>query len=138
VKPFIVMLLGAALLVGCRRQPSEEKVYHRNPLSSDQWLRSEYEIVGRETKEFDDHSGDYLLLTIKHGNETIKAECGVTWRSTTGEEFPSTLAPNNHCNDLPMGFVKLERTDWNTLYYFAGSGQNREEITLPVRKVETH
>jgi hypothetical protein len=68
----------------------------------------------------------------------ITAQCGVTWRSTIGEEFPSTQVPYDNCSDLPMGSVKLERTDWNELYYFAGAGKNTEEIVLEVKKVETH
>lgn len=35
-----------------------------------------------------------------------------------------------------MGTVKLDRTDWNELYYFSGSGKHREEIVLSVKKVE--
>ena len=32
--------------------------------------------------------------------------------------------------------VKLDRTDWNTLYYFAGKDKNTEEIVLSVKKIE--
>ena len=138
LKPVIVVLLGIAFLAGCSRQPPEEKVSHQNALRSGQWLRSDYDIVGREVKEFNDHSGEYVVLTIKHGDKRITAECGVTWRSTIGEEFPSTPVPYDNCSDLPMGFVKLDRADWTELYYFAGTGKNTEEIVLVVKKVETH
>ncbi len=139
LKTAIAVLLGIALFAGCTRPPSEEKVSHQNTLGSgSQWLRSDYDIVGREVKEFNDRSGKYVLLTIKHGDKRITAQCGVTWRSTIGEEFPSTQVPYDNCSDLPMGSVKLERTDWNQLYYFAGTGKNTEEIVLDVKKVESH
>src|SRR5438094_9357176 len=91
--PNLIFCLCIALLAGCSRLPSEEKVSHQNAVGSGQWLRSDYEIIQRELKEFDDHSGKYILLTIRHGNKLITAECGVTWRSFIGEEFPSTQVP---------------------------------------------
>jgi len=100
------------------------------------WLRSGYNIVGRELKEFNDHSGKYVVVTINYGDKRITAECGATWTSETGEDLPSTPVLYDKCSDLPMGSVTLERTDWNTLYYFSGSGKHREEIVLNVKKVE--
>jgi hypothetical protein len=129
--------LGIVLLSGCTRQPSDQTVTHETAApGSGPWLRSDFDIVGRVVKEFNDHSGDYVVLTIKHGDKVITTECGMTWRSSIGEEFPSTPAFDN-CADLPMGPVMLERTDWNDLYYFAGKGKNTEEITLHVKKIET-
>jgi hypothetical protein len=125
------------VLAGCSQQPSEERVAHPSSIGGTTWLRSDYDIVGREMKEFDDHSGKYIMVTIKHGDKRITAECSSTWTSDIGEDLPSTPKQYDRCSDLPMGAVKLERTDWNTLYYFSESGKHREEIVLTVKKVET-
>jgi hypothetical protein len=77
LKPTVVVLLGMTVLAGCSQQPSEE-------------LRSDYDIVGREMKEFDDHSGKYIMVTIKYGDKRITAECSSTWTSDIGEDLPST------------------------------------------------
>jgi hypothetical protein len=111
-------------------------VTHPSSIGGNTWLRSDYDIVGREVKEFEDHSGKYVVLTIKHGDKVIKAECGSTWTSDTGEDLPSTPVQYDNCSNLPVGSVKLERTDWNTLYYFSGSGKHRDEIVLNVKQVE--
>ncbi len=138
LKQTIALCLGVALLAGCSGERSEEVVIHPTALNGTTWLRSEYKIVGREVKEFSDHSGEYAVLTIKHRDKTITAECGSVWVSETGEDIPSKpVIYDIKCGDLPMGSVKLERTHWNTLYYFAGSGKHREEIALAVKKIET-
>ena len=54
------------LLAGCERQPAEDKVTHPDSHGGP-YLRSEYKVVGRELKEYDDYSGKYVMLTIKHG-----------------------------------------------------------------------
>jgi hypothetical protein len=99
------------------------------------WLRSDYDIVGREVKEFDDHSGTYVVVTIKYGDKKITAECGSTWTTETGEDLPSTPVLYDKCRDLPMGSVTLDRTDWNSLYYFSGSGKHREDVPGTVATV---
>jgi hypothetical protein len=129
------LALAATLLAGCSQEPAEEKIIHPESLSTTPWLRSKYEIVGREAKEFGDHSGWYVVLTIRHGKKRITAECSSTWISQTGEDMPSTMVPYDHCGHLPMGSVELERTDWNNLYYFSGSGKHREEIAMAVKKM---
>ena len=126
-------LTGFALLAGCSGEPSEQRVSHGEFIN---WLRSDYNIVGREVKEFPDHSGEYAVFIINHGNKRITAECSATWTSETGEDLPSTLTGDLKCSPLPMGPVKLERSDWDTLHYFTGSGKHREQITLSVKKIE--
>ncbi|HZS26494.1 MAG TPA: hypothetical protein VFB76_04630 [Candidatus Angelobacter sp.] len=124
------------LACGCNSEPSEVPVTHPDAISKEQWLRSNYEIVGREVKEFDDHSGTYIVLTIKHGKRKIIAECGATWTTETGEDLPSTARLQDNCHDLPMGRVTMERTGWDYLYWFSSSGKHREEISLIVKKVD--
>jgi hypothetical protein len=136
LKSIASALLGVALLTGCNRQPSEERVTHPESMAGGTWLRSEYHIVGREVKEFDDHSGNYVVVTIKYGDKWITAQCGATWTTETGEDLPSTPVLYDHCHDLPMGSVTLERSGWDSLYYFSGSGKHREEIVLTVKKIE--
>jgi hypothetical protein len=135
IKP-ITMCLLCAMLSGCSQEPSEEAVLHLAALRGGTWLRSDFDIVGREVREYSDHSGTYIVLTIKHGTKRITAECSSTWTTETGEEFPPTPVPYDKCSNLPMGTVKLERTDWDTLYYFSASGKHREEIVLTVKKIE--
>ena len=81
-------------------------------------MRSDYNIVGREVKEYADHSGTYVVVTIKYGDKKITAECGATWTTETGEDLPSTPVQYDNCHNLPMGSVTLERTGWDRLYYF--------------------
>ncbi len=99
-------------------------------------MRSDYNIVGREVKEYADHSGTYVMVTIKFGDKKITAECGATWTTETGEDLPSTPVQYDNCHNLPMGSVTLGRTGWDRLYYFSGSGKHREEIVLTVKKIE--
>lgn len=100
-------------------------------------MRSDFNIVGREVKELTDHSGTYVVVTITHGNKRITAECGSTWTTETGEDLPSIPVMYDRCSTLPMGSVKLDRNDWNELFYFSGSGRHREEIELQVQKIES-
>ena len=137
MRRIVPVLLAIVLLPSCRSEPTEEKVSHPSAITNSTWLRSDYNVIGRELKEFDDHSGSYILITLTHGDKKITAECGSTWTTETGEDLPSTRIPYDQCGDLPMGNVKLDRTDWNDLYYFSGSGKHREEITLHVKKIET-
>src|SRR5215831_13489972 len=123
-------------LAGCSRQPHEEVVSHPSSLAGGTWLRSEYNIVARDVKEYPDHSGEYVVVTLRYGDKRITAQCGTTWTTETGEDLPTTPLIFDHCSHLPMGPVKLDRTDWSTLYYFSGSGNHREEIVLSVKKVE--
>ena len=136
LKPNVAVLLGVILLAGCSRQPSEQKVNHPESMAGGTWLRSSYEIIGREVKEYDDHSGKYVELTIRYGDKLITAECGARWTTDTGEDLPSTPVLYDQCSDIPMGSVMLERTDWNQLYYFSGEGKRRNETVLSVKKVD--
>jgi hypothetical protein len=132
----LITLCLLCILLGCSGEPPEETVSHPSSTANDPWLRSDYNIVAREVKEYDDHSGSYIVLTIKHGKKKITAECATTWITDTGEDMPSTVLPYDKCRELPMGAVKLERTSWDYLYYFSGSGKRRQEIALIVKKIE--
>jgi len=129
-------LLAVLSLLGCSSEPLEESVSHPSSMIGATWLRSDYDIVGRESKEYSDHSGQYVVLTIRHGDKLITAKCAATWVTDTGEDLPSTSVMHDNCSDLPMGLVKLERTDWSGLYYFTGTGKHRKEIALSVTKIE--
>ena len=129
------MLLLLGLSLSCDRSPSEEIVQHPSALTSRQWIRSEFNITSREVKSYADHSGIYVVLTIDHGDRRITAQCSSVWTTDTGEDLPSTPKLNDNCADLPMGKVLLDRMDWDSLYYFTGSGQHREEIELRVKKI---
>lgn len=132
----IIALISLLLLVGCERQPTEEKVTHPSAISGATWLRSEYKVLGREVKEYSDHSGNYVVLTIQYGDKRITAECSARWTTDTGEDLPSTPVLYDQCSDVPMGNVTLARTDWNQLFYFSGEGKHRNETVLTVKKIE--
>ena len=133
----IATLISLMLLAGCERQPAEDKVTHLDSHGGP-YLRSEYKVVGRELKEYDDYSGKYVMLTIKHGDMLITAECSMKWTTDKGEDLPSTrLDWDDHtCSDVPMGDVMLERAGWDNLYYFSGEGKYRDETVLAVKKIE--
>jgi len=130
-------ILTIMLLIGCSRQPSEKHVKHLGAVTSGaDWLRSTFSVVGREVKQYDDHSGHYIVLTLKHGDKVITATCGPKWTTNSGEEFPSIPVLYDDCSDVPMGDIQLDRTDWNQLYYFTGAGKRRDETVLSVKKIE--
>jgi hypothetical protein len=138
VLKLVATLVSLTLLVACESQPPEEKVTHPTSMTGVPWLRSEYKVVGREVKEYDNHSGTYVVLTFKHGVMRIRAECHLKNTTDSGEDFPSTplLYDDHTCSDVPMGDVMLERTNWDALYYFSGNGKHRSLTVLTVKNIE--
>jgi hypothetical protein len=86
----VAILLNVMLLVGCTSQPTEKHVTHPGAVTGGaDWVRSTFSVIGREVKQYDDHSGHYIVLTLKNGDKLITAMCGPKWTTNAGEEFPS-------------------------------------------------
>jgi hypothetical protein len=117
----VALLMLALICVSCHRAVPEPTPTHRDrgftpsSMAGDVFFVSTYNVVKREVHE--DQSGKYVVVTLKHEDQLITAECFTAWRGYQEWLRPDPL---DDCSDFPLGPVELVSPDGSasTLYYY--------------------